>query len=209
MICLTSMVRIILLLMQIRIHFIWKCACQNLNVLNVFGVFPWGLVFTAPFFSLCRMTINRRALHSHWYPLIYNCDLKSWKKKVEKKSWKMERLNFENLGFAKMKKNFDFSFRLLFEMISQLNSIHPYIRISDSTTSSFFLKAITVTWNVTANELRSLSFFWKIPLQAFRIQSCMYKSFWRLHPSFENKKGRMKNGLQWLHSTLSSLSYVF
>ena len=36
-----------------------------------------------------------------------------------------------------------------------------------------------------------------------------WKRFWRLHPSFENKKGRMKSGLQWLYSTLSSLSYVF
>ena len=40
-------------------------------------------------------------------PLIYNCDFKRWKKKVEKKtqkkSWKMERLNFENLGFVKIK----------------------------------------------------------------------------------------------------------
>ena len=126
-------------------------------------------LFSCVLFS--NVSIIKSEKNLQLYPLIYNCDLKSWKK-----SWKMERLNFENLGFAKMKKNFDFSFRLLFEMISQLNSIHPYIRISDSTTSSFFLKAITVTWNVTANELRSLSFFWKIPLQTFRIQSCMYRS---------------------------------
>ena len=55
----------------------------------------------------------------------------------------------------------------------------PFIHTSESQIQQlqvFFLKAITVTWNVTANELRSLSFFWKIPLQTFRIQSCMYRN---------------------------------
>ena len=60
---------------------------------------------------------------------------------MKKKSWKMERLNFENLGFAKMKKNFDFTFHLLLEMISQLNSIQPHISLSESTTVTFFRKA--------------------------------------------------------------------
>ena len=82
----------------------------------------------------------------------------------------------KTLDLQRWKKNFDFSFRLLFEMISQLNSIHPYIRISDSTTPSFFFQSNYVTWNVTVNELRSLSLFWKIPLETFRIQSCMYRS---------------------------------
>ena len=56
----------------------------------------------------------------------------------------MERLNFENLGFAKMKKKLDF-FHLLLEMILQLNSIHEYIRLSDSTTSIFW-KAKLEIW---------------------------------------------------------------
>ena len=53
------------------------------------------------------------------------------------------------------------------------SSTHQNLRFNNF---KLFLKAIAVTWNVTANELRSLSFFWKIPLQTFRIQSCMYRS---------------------------------
>ena len=84
------------------------------------------------------------------------------------------------------------------------SSIHQNLRFNNF---KLFLKAIIVTWNVTASELRSLSFFWKIPLQTFQIQSCMYKSFWRLHPSFENKKGRMKKWFATIafHSVLTQL----
>ena len=43
--------------------------------------------------------------------LIYNSDLKSWKMN-RKKNGKMERLNFENLWFARRKKNFYFTLDL-------------------------------------------------------------------------------------------------
>ena len=53
------------------------------------------------------------------------------------------------------------------------SSIHQNLRFNNS---KLFFQSNYVTWNVTVNELRSLSFFWKIPLQTFRIQSCMYRS---------------------------------
>ena len=86
----------------------------------------------------------------------------------------MERLNFENLGFAKMKKTSTSAFAYCWKWFR--NWI-PFIHISESQIQqlrAFFWKQLT--WNVTANEFRCLSFFWKIPLQTFRIQSCMYRS---------------------------------
>ena len=53
----------------------------------------------------------------------------------------MERLNFENLGFAKMKRKLRLHLSLTVAMISQLNPIQPHISLSDSTTLSFFRKA--------------------------------------------------------------------
>ena len=110
----------------------------------------------------------------------------------------MERLNFENLGFAKMKKTSTSAFAYCWKWFR--NWI-PFIHISESQIQqlqAFFWRQLT--WNVTANEFRCLSFFWKIPLQTFRIQSCMYRSekvFDVCIPRLKTKKGRMKSGLQW------------
>ena len=136
--------------------------------------------------------------------------------KVEKKSGKKKlkngALKFWKPWICKDEKNFDFSFRLLFEMISQLNSIHPYIRISDSTTSSFFFESNYCNLKCDCEWIKIPFLFLEnsfanVSNSILHVQK--WKSFWRLHPPFEKKKGRMKSGLQWLHSTLSSLSYVF
>ena len=47
----------------------------------------------------------------------------------------------KTLDLQRWKENFDFAFHLMLEMISQLNSIHPRISISDTTTLSFVCNA--------------------------------------------------------------------
>ena len=146
-------------------------------------------------------------------PLIYNCDLKTRKKKVEKKKLKidlkMERLNFENLWFTKMKKNSTSPFTYCWKWFRNWTS---FIRTSDSQIQqlqTFFGK---LNLNCDCKLINIL----EIPSQTFRIQHCMYcltvrsevKIFLRLYPP-ENKRVRMKSCLQCLHSSLPLLSYVF
>ena len=107
----------------------------------------------------------------------------------------MKRLNFENLEFAKMKKKtstspFTYCWKWFRNWI-------PFIHTSESRIQQLqvFFESNYVTWNVTANELRSLSFFWKISLQTFRIQSCMYrreKVFGFCIPRLKTKKEEWK-----------------
>ena len=139
------------------------------------------------------------------------------KKKVEKKSWKkswkMERLNFENLGFAKMKKKTSTS---VFAYCSKwFRNWIPFIHTSESQIQqleAFFFESNYCNLKCDCEWIR-IPFLFLENSFANVSNSILYvqkwKSFWRLHPPFENKKGRMKSCLQWLHSTLSSLSYVF
>ena len=124
----------------------------------------------------------------------------------------MERLNFENLGFVKMKKKLDFTFHLLLEMISQLNSIHSYIRLSDSnsTTSNFFWQEFNLKCDCKLIKIPYL--FLENSFANIRIQPCMYgseKNFDVCIFCLKTKRVEMKTRLQCLHFILPLLSYVF
>ena len=141
---------------------------------------PWNSIF-----------VLHQEVQMFLHLLIYNCDLKTWKKKLKNGT-----LKFWKPWICKDEKKtstspFTYCWKWFRNWI-------PFIHTSESQIQqlqAFFLKAITVTWNVTANELRSLSFFWKIPLQTFRIQSCMYRSekgFGVCIPRLKTKKEEWK-----------------
>ena len=135
------------------------------------------------------------------YPLIYNCDLKTWKTKL-----KNERLNFENLGFAKMTKTFGFDVGN--DLATEFHSsIHQTVKFNNF---KLFWRASNLKCDCKLNEIPSLfldNSFANVSNSTMHVRK--WKHFWRLHPPFENKKSKNENCLHCLHSTLSLLSYLF